>query len=450
MTSARSEPLTKLSQDQLNTHVDKHIAWLQTKKEAGAQLKLEGYDFHGLLFGGANLSEAILSGSDFSRMDLADVVFSKADLSRCVFRECKLQNASLSGAKLESSDFTGADLRSANLHGVQAEAARFDAIKGSGANFESANLVRSSFQGATLVGARFPKASLSVVLFRRANLEEANFVEAKGGAFFESANLDKTDLCNAKFGLANFEGATLRRSNLERADFTVADIGGANFYEANVPLAQFAGVRGAHKALHLETTKPAAAEPHGALYFEDCLREPWEVYIDWERLRTFGKLPLFGVSYTALILIPAFLFLLAFWNDKVAVVHRWADRAVEAAGKDPAVIAAANTVKERLREQPIPSQSLIFLVSVVLLAIASTIYAVFCPSRVKEFSKDQWSDQLGRTLLHYWPLSWKYRPLRLICGACYVVGGLGALWVIGSKVVRAGIYIVQHSTFSFL
>jgi hypothetical protein len=69
------------------------------------------------------------------------------------------------------------------------------------------------------------------------------------------------------------------------------------------------------------------------------------------------------------------------------------------------------------------------------------------PSRLKEFSRDQWCDQLGRSLLHYWPFAWKHRSIRLTCAACYALGGVGALWVLGTKVGKTALFILQHSTF---
>ena len=70
-------------------------------------------------------------------------------------------------------------------------------------------------------------------------------------------------------------------------------------------------------------------------------------------------------------------------------------------------------------------------------AAGSTLYTFFCPSRIKEFSHDQWCDQLGRSLLHYWAFAWKHRYIRLACAACYVLGGAIALWVIGTFIVLA-------------
>jgi hypothetical protein len=165
---------------------------------------------------------------------------------------------------------------------------------------------------------------------------------------------------------------------------------------------------------------------------------------DWERLRVVGRLPLFGISYTALILIPIVFYSLALYNDKVGLVRAWAAQAV--ISPDHPLHRFALLLLDRLHPHPLPSQSLLLLVSTVLLAAGSTLYTFFSPSRVKEFSRDQWCDQLGRSLLHYWPLAWKHRYIRLACAACYALGGAGALWVLGTKVGHTALFIVKHST----
>jgi hypothetical protein len=99
-----------------------------------------------------------------------------------------------------------------------------------------------------------------------------------------------------------------------------------------------------------------------------------------------GRLPLFGVSYTALILIPL-LYGLALYNDKVGLVRTWAEQVV--ALPDHPWHRLVFPVLERLRTRPIPSQSFLLLLSTVLLAAGSTMYTFFCPSRIKEFSRDQ-------------------------------------------------------------
>jgi hypothetical protein len=158
-----------------------------------------------------------------------------------------------------------------------------------------------------------------------------------------------------------------------------------------------------------------------------------------------GRVPLFGASYTALILIPILFYGLALYNDQVALIRAWAEQVMTQ--PDHLFSRLASLTLAHIHPRPIPQQSLLLLVSTILLAVGSTLYTFFCPSRVKEFSRDQWCDQLGRSLLHYWPLAWKHRTIRLVCAACYAIGGLGALWVLGTKVWRVLLFILKYSPF---
>jgi hypothetical protein len=202
------------------------------------------------------------------------------------------------------------------------------------------------------------------------------------------------------------------------------------------------GVRGAAHAHDLETVRLLPAGD--AMYFETYRRRWPEYWLDWERLRGVGRLPLFGISYTALILIPIVFYGLALYNDKIELVRAWAEQVI--ALPDHPWHRLAPLVLERLHSHPIPSLSLVLLASTILLAAASTLYTWRCPSRIKECSRDQWCDQLGRSLLHYQPLAWKERYVRLACAVCYGLGGLGAALVRGNKVWHTTLFIWEHST----
>lgn len=446
---AEVKPRPTITQQEFEQALRQHRTWLDNRQR-GARLQLSGYDLRNLTFTNCVLTEADLSGCDLSGTALGPITLAQTDLSRAVLRGATLRKADLALAKLDGADLTGAELSEANVSRVSAVGALFTKVTCDRTDFTQANLAGSKFDEARLFEANFSNADLTGASLEKATLRGGSFSSAR----FVNARLTDADLSETSFSSAQFTGADLSRARFGRAGLGHADLSGAvldgaDFYEAGVHSAILSHVRDAEKARHLETTFPTSVEG-GARYFESCERRRPERWLDWEALRGFGRLPLFGASYTALVFIPLLLFLLAFYNDKVAVVRGWADKAAKLADPKSEVAALAKTVQDRLQPQPVPSQSMILLGSVVLLAVASTLYAMFCPSRVKEFSKDQWCDQLGRSLLHYWPYSWRYRPVRFICGFCYVVGGSGALWVIGSKVVRAGIYIAQHSSFTFL
>ncbi len=143
-------------------------------------------------------------------------------------------------------------------------------------------------------------------------------------------------------------------------------------------------------------------------------------------------MPLFGLSYSVLTLIPAYIYLLAWYNSQVEKLHE-----LPTTGD--------LSILQHLHKLPLPSRSLILLISTILLAVASTLYTLFCPSRIREFTKDVWCDQLNRSLLNYWPLAWQHRHLRAVSGFCYLVGGVGALSILIEKLGNAAVYIWKHS-----
>jgi hypothetical protein len=184
---------------------------------------------------------------------------------------------------------------------------------------------------------------------------------------------------------------------LHRADLRGATLHGAHLHGADLETVRFTPAGDSE----------GADLGNDAQFFETSHR-PWpERWLDWERLRVVGRLPLFGVSYTVLLLIPIVFYGLALYNDKIDLARAWAAQAVPS--PDHPLHRLPPLLLERLHPRPLPSQSLLLLISTVLLAVGSTLYTFFCPSRVKEFSRDQWRDQLGRSLLHYWPLAWKHR-----------------------------------------
>ena len=164
----------------------------------------------------------------------------------------------------------------------------------------------------------------------------------------------------------------------------------------------------------------------------------------WERLRTFGLLPLFGVSLSALVAIPAAMGLLAVYNRQIG---RWRDWT--AAQGEHNFLAPLIQFAERLELVAVPSLSLALLLSTVFLGIASTIFSFFCPPRIKEFSLERWTDELQQHPVNYVPLSWKRPVLRCIAGACYWAGGALAIFVLLAKIGGAGWFIFQNTRWPF-
>jgi hypothetical protein len=343
----------------------------------------------------------------------------------------------------ESLDLYNADLQDANLRGA-------DPLRG--ADLQHADLQHANLRGADLRGAKLQDANLQDANLQHAKLQHANLRGADlQRTSLQHADLQHASLWNAKLQHANLSHANLSHAILQRADLYEANLHSASLYEANLHSASLRNIRKAHKAYCLETVQFRRVDSRSgqqlpdAFYFETCALSLPERWLDWERLRVVGRLPLFGASYTALILIPLLFYSLALYNDQITLVRAWAEQVM--AQPEHLLHRLASLVLARLHPRPIPQQSLLLLVSTVLLAIGATLYTFFCPSRVKEFSRDQWCDQLGHSLLYYWPLAWRYRYIRLLCAACYALGGAGALWVIGTKVWRALLFILKYSPY---
>ncbi|MEM7244998.1 MAG: pentapeptide repeat-containing protein [Acidobacteriota bacterium] len=173
---------------------------------------------------------------------------------------------------------------------------------------------------------------------------------------------------------------------LRGADLSGTDLTGADLTRVSLTRADLTGANG---------TEHRSAEPGGPVDFDSVETGRLDRLWDWEHMRVLGRLPLFGVSYLALILVPAMMFLLAFYNVRVADLNELGEEVAGALQGYPATTSkelvqpdALLAVADFLRgaeTQAVPSQSFLLLVSTVLLAMASTTYTLACPSRVKEF-----------------------------------------------------------------
>ena len=200
------------------------------------------------------------------------------------------------------------------------------------------------------------------------------------------------------------------------------------------------GVRGLETSWRLHDVEVIPGAHHTwQIELDDAIERitlPWRTrHTSWTSLRTFGKLPFFGVSYTGLAGIPTLMFLISVYNDQIEHLKSLGDRSGE-----PGVLLTAH-----LHPIAVPSLTLDLLLFFVLLAVASTIFAMACPSRIKEFSYERWVDEFRRPGIQYLPLGWRYPWARAICGVCYPIGAFGTAVVLLWKLLGAAIYIAQHS-----
>lgn len=410
-------------------------------------MRLVGYDFSGLSLKGGNFSGCQLSEANFEAADLSGALLHNASLSSATFAGTDLTGANCADASFENSEFSNAKIYDANFNRARLVNAK---------SFPIEQMRQASFLGAhislKMENADLSNMRLDNVTFEHCELAHANF---SGSVLHKSkftgcdttdASFEKCDCTNAEFRYSNltrasFLCASLKGADLRDANLSHAEISGADFYEALVSNANFDKVKGAVNAknLHLVRFDPAASD---ARYFESALVPFYEHYISWERIRFLGRLPLFGASYATLIAIPFLYYFLDLYNRQISLIQKWASEETSRTGPYATL---ANQVALHLHKEPIPELSLLLLVSTILLGIGATLFAFGCPARVREFSRDQWRDELGHSLMTYMPLSWRHPPLRFTCVALYILGVAGVLIVLSSKLLNVFNFIIENS-----
>ena len=354
-------------------------------------------DFSGADLSGNDLNGYYLPDANFTRCTLTNAKLNSAILPRAKFHGCLMENV-----ELHLADLTDAELMGANLTGAKLENATLTRTDLTGANLPRATLPIPGFAKAKLLQVNFQYcifdgAVLPEISFVKADLSYASFVNAKlAGAHFDGSNLTGANferatlpgaffigcqLSNIKFPSANLSNCNFERAFLTAADLSGAQIFGADFHESTIDRAIFKQVRGATLALHLGTTQ---AHPD-ARYFDQVELNFFDGrHCDWERARVFGRLPLFTASYTALIAIPFVAYGYSIYNDAVQSLRDRAERAIS--GPDDSYRVVARAVLDNAHFVRMPAWSLELLLATALLAIASTIYALRCPSRRTHFA----------------------------------------------------------------
>ena len=404
-----------------------------------------------------------LSAADLTGEDLTGVKLDGCNLSAAIFRNAILSSAQLQNARLEKTDFTGANCVGTNFSRSDLRSIKYEGATFRGAIFQSvlmphgllrstdcrgANFQQTDISGADLSGRDFSSANFQSAKLANAQLRETNL----RGARFDDCELRGADMTGADCGEANFERATLteaslrlanlRGGNFNRANLGGADISDADFYETILTDARMERVRGAPAARNLLTTR--IERP--VYYFESAILSPLDRWLDWQTVRIAGRLPVFGASYSALVAIPLFFYLLEIYNDKVALLRIWAGQTSARGAAADYYIASA--ILERLHPLPVPALSALLLISTIFLAIDATIYALACPSRVKEFSLDQWKYQLGLSAVHYLADVWRRRNWRVAAFVFYLFGGVGAMIVLGSELFSVAEFLLRNHSWS--
>ena len=201
-----------------------------------------------------------------------------------------------------------------------------------------------------------------------------DFSGARLSGDFSGRKLRGCDFSDCVLAGSSFEKCYLDGCNFQGSDWAQCDFRGATFNGCTLT-----SVKNAHQAKNLHTIAAT-----GTLMDFVSIERPWWNKIDWELLGAVGRLPLFTASSAVLILLPVFFYFHALYNNHFRSWMSIASGQSETSAYWSVVAAAL----ERIGPLPIPSLSALSLFAAFFLFCASGAYALFCPPRIKQFSRE--------------------------------------------------------------
>lgn len=419
----------RLEQPQIDDLIAQHQVYIE-RGDKGKLLKLVNIDLRDIDLGDNPLSKAV-----FERCNLAGNTFRGNAMQNCTFSGCNLEGVTFDHVDLtdtrfcEQSILDGAKFDVDRLRNVKFQKVRFDRavfrIKQSGTGsvvqFQHCEAAHADLKACSLSCARFETVNLRQCEFSGAILEDAKFLERSvfTGCRFDRASFQDGELHNANLLHCFVRGANLSRSRLEYTDLSGSDFTGARWNQAFIDIATVDGanftapinILGRFRA-KISTITGAERAKYGRR-FDLC---------SWALVRKVGAIPLFGVSYLAILAI-------LLWSGAV----EWYNRQVVAL-KGSEITADIGWI-ERLNELPASREFLYMLFALLILAAGATVYRFGCPDIIKEHTESQWQYVLRYEVMSYRLHSYSRFWWRWISGVCYLVGGF---WVFCHVVWRVG------------
>jgi hypothetical protein len=241
------------------------------------------------------------------------------------------------------------------------------------------------------------------------------------GALFRGAHLSNTSFCDCKLQNTIFDNATLTgtrflRCDLRNASFRSTTVSSLTMTDCILDNASFRESKGFSQIIDLRTAR--IVDSSLDVDFDLHLCPFLDRALAWNNIRTIGNLRLFTPAYGALTCALFALITIALLNQYLSwlseLVYDLTNRGI-----------LSKTLGERLTALARPWQPswrpLAVLLSTASVAIGATLY-LLCPSRVREFTMDQWRFISERPAFEYHSWCWS-RPLaRSACAFFYSVG----------------------------
>ena len=193
--------------------------------------RLVGAHFNNTTLNGAQLNNACLTDSTILRSDFTQALMNNANLSDSSIIDTLLNEVSAHEAILDGVIFSGANLTQAQFNGSSAQRpASFTAVIFNEASFQASDL-----SGSSLVGSFFNQVNFTGAILDRADLRNSEVIDSTftGVSMSEtdlrSSNLSYADMTGVDFTGAVLRGSALDGAKLEDAVFTDAELLGVSW-----------------------------------------------------------------------------------------------------------------------------------------------------------------------------------------------------------------------------
>ena len=82
---------------------------------------------------------------------------------------------------------------------------------------------------------------------------------------------------------------------------------------------------------------------------------------------------------------------------------------------------------------PLPRDMGFTFIALFVLAVAATLYKVFCPTQIQESSEIRWVHEVKQNFLTYYSLSYSQFSIRWLTAICYGIGSPWILFLLGRR-----------------
>lgn len=271
------------------------------------------------------------------------------------------------------------------------------------ANFRGATIRKGSWKNAVLEQAELSGASLDNVDLR--DVSNVAKLDLNGANLFQS-DLSGLNFENGSFNECKFTRTDLTNSNLAEARFI-----SARFRECDLSGADLTGAMLSHTSWHGCTVSSQTVLTGSVWKLDhdpindgaDQLQKPWYRHIlNWGFIRILARVPLFSGAYLLLTVALSIATAIA-WVNETGFLTTLAYPVL------------------------LPPKLKLLLLGSTALALGTTIFEIACPTRIKEFSRTRWVEELKRPGLFYEvdllrrPVSNLFSLIFSFLGACLLV-----------------------------